>query len=155
MRKIWTWILVIVSLNFAFGQNGDIAKTEWLLGTWELKSKKGIIYETWVKESNTRLSAKSYLIKSGDTVVLETVELVQKEEGLFYIPTVSNQNEGRAIKFKLKSLTDSTFMFENLMHDSPNVICYQKKGSDSILAEIWTYKEDDVAKGRFSMTRSQ
>ena len=75
-------------------QTDDIKKTQWLIGTWENKTLKGTIYETWKKISDNELSGMSYIVKDKDTIVFETIRLVQEQEVLFYIPTVKNQNDG-------------------------------------------------------------
>lgn len=130
-----------------------LSKTEWILGTWENKTARGSIYETWVKKSSSELAGKSYMIKQGDTVTFETIRIIAKDNELYYIPAVKNQNDGIGVSFKRKNLTDSEFLFENLEHDSPNVIRYQKISDDELLAEIWTYEDGKTRKTKFPMKR--
>ena len=99
-------------------QTNDIAKAEWLIGTWENlsagqagKTPKGSVYETWNKETDNEFSGKSYIIKEQDTIVFENIQLVQEQDGLFYIPTVKNQNDGLPVRFASKIVTETQLVF--------------------------------------------
>jgi len=75
-------------------QLSDIDNAAWLIGTWENKTPRGSIYETWSKASDNELLGKSYVVEQRDTIVFETIQLVQEPNGLFYIPTVPPHREG-------------------------------------------------------------
>ncbi len=132
-----------------------LQKTEWLLGTWENKTSKGIIYETWTKQNEQELSAKSYLLQGEDTVFLETVRILQKKDSLFYIPTVANQNEGKSVSFTMTKITPSQMTFENLAHDFPQRISYQKIHEDSLLATISGTRAGQTEQRFFPMSRKR
>lgn len=134
-------------------QSNEIKKAQWLIGTWENKTSKGSLYETWNKENDYKLSGKSYMIKSNDTIVFENIQLLQNKDGLFYIPTVKNQNGGMPIKFINKRITDKELVFENLTHDFPQLISYYKITSDSLIAEISGTKNGHASKQTFAMKR--
>ncbi|WP_159476417.1 DUF6265 family protein [Chryseobacterium sp. 18068] len=72
----------------------NIKEIEWLVGTWEHKTSKGSIYETWRKADGNELVGKSYVIKNKDTILFESIRLVHEQCKLFYIPAVKDQNEG-------------------------------------------------------------
>jgi len=78
----------------------------------------------------------SYIIQEKDTVVLENIQLVQKQEGLFYIPIVKNQNEGLPVRFASKIISETQLVFENPQHDFPQIISYTQINLDSLVAEI-------------------
>ena len=94
------------------------------------------MYESWVKQNDSALIGKSYMLKGKDTVVFESVRLVQEQTNLFYIPTVKNQNNGLPVRFALKTISKEKMIFENPTHDFPQVISYAKTGADSLVAEI-------------------
>jgi hypothetical protein len=52
---------------------------------------------------------------------------------LVYIALPSGQNE---TKFPSKEVTDSSLVFENLAHNSPQRIIYRRRGVDSLVARI-------------------
>lgn len=131
----------------------DIKKAEWLIGTWENKTSKGSLFETWSKKSQNEFSGKSYVIQEKDTIVFETIKLVQEESGLFYVPVVKNQNEGLPVRFSLKSVSDTQLVFENPQHDFPQIISYTKTGSETLTAEISGTINGKEKKQSFPMKR--
>lgn len=140
-------------VSYSQSQTASIKNTEWLIGTWVNENKTGNIYETWIKRNNRELIGKSYKIKEQDTVVIETVRLVKESDNLFYIPTVSNQNQGKPVRFTMTQLTASEMKFENPKHDSPQVIYYRKEGENDLLAEIWVLRDGQTRKIQFPMKR--
>lgn len=141
-------------------QTKDIQKAEWLIGTWENlptglagKTQRGSIYETWSKTNDNELSGKSYIIKEQDTIVFENIRLVQGQNGLFYIPTVKNQNDGLPVRFAVKTISESELIFKNSKHDFPQIISYTKISTDSLVAEISGNKNGQEIKQTFPMKR--
>ena len=144
---------LIIIYGWAIQQNSEITKAEWLIGTWENKTSRGSVYETWTKISDNEFSGKSYARKEENTVVFETIRLTQKEGGLFYIPTVKNQNDGISVSFALKTISDTTLIFENAKHDFPQIISYYKISTDSLVAEISGTKNGQELKQTFPMKK--
>ncbi|MEI6347861.1 MAG: DUF6265 family protein [Bacteroidota bacterium] len=133
---------LIVSCQSSSNQNSEknnskiIEKANWLIGVWENKSPEGIATEIWVKQNDTAYYGTSYFVIGKDTVSSETISLTQVGKDLFYIPTVKNQNNGKAVKFTLTTLSDNQLVFENPKHDFPQKISYKKISNDSLVAEI-------------------
>lgn len=155
MRKkiLLAIVSVIAFCSWAGQQKSEIKKAEWLIGTWENKTQRRSIYETWAKISDDELFGKSYILKDKDTVVFETIRLVQEQDSLFYIPTVRNQNNSLPVRFTLKKNSDTALVFENPKHDFPQVISYTKINADSLVAEISGMKNGQERKQRFPMKR--
>jgi len=151
------FFITVVSLAILYAwtikSTNDIQKAEWLIGTWENKTQRGSIYETWTKARNNEFSGKSYSIKDKDTIVFENVRLLQENKKLFYIPTVKNQNEGLPVRFAAKSISENQLVFENPQHDFPQIIAYTKINSDSLIAEISGRKNGQNRKQTFPMKR--
>ena len=136
-KKILIFVVSLVSFRTCIGQQqSKIKQAEWLVGTWENKTAKGSMYESWVKQNDSVLIGKGFMIKGKDTVVFESVRLVQERANLFYIPIVKNQNNGLPVRFALKTISNEKMVFENPTHDFPQVIWYAKTGADSLVAEI-------------------
>lgn len=157
MRTNVKIVIAAVSLGvlvaWSTKQINELTKAKWLIGTWENKTSRGSIYETWKTENNNEFSGKSYIVKEKDTLVFENIRLVQQQDGLFYIPTVKNQNDGLPIRFATKTISANQLVFENLQHDFPQIISYTKITSDSLLAEISGTKNGQVRKQTFPMKR--
>ncbi|NHN24840.1 hypothetical protein FIA58_004040 [Flavobacterium jejuense] len=148
-----TMVGMMVLCAYTMKEPNDINKAKWLIGTWENKTPKGIIYETWNKSNDSQFSGKSYIIKEKDTIIFENIQLVQKQDGLFYIPIVKNQNSGLPVRFVSKIISETELVFENLQHDFPQIISYKKINSDSLVAEISGTKNGQKRRQTFPMKR--
>lgn len=125
----------------------------WLAGSWQLETPEGNAVEVWKQENDSVFTGFSYFIAGGDTVSSEKLRLEQHGKDLFYIPTVSNQNNGQPVRFKLTSATANQFVFENPAHDFPQKITYLQKGADSLLAEIAGTEAGKAKAMQFPMKR--
>lgn len=157
MRIGANFFITVISLAILYAwtikQTNDIQKAEWLIGTWENKTQKGSIYETWTKTGDNEFSGKSYSVKDKDTIVFENIRLVQENKKMFYIPTVNNQNDGLPVRFAAKTISENQLVFENPEHDFPQIITYTKITSDSLIAEISGTKNGQKRKQTFPMKR--
>lgn len=155
MKTGTIYFIALVSLTilcaWTMKQKNDIKKAEWLIGTWENKTSKGSIYETWSKSNDNEFKGKSYMIKEKDTIVFENIQLVQEQDGLVYIPAVKNQNDNLPIRFSTKIISETQLVFENPQHEFPQIISYTKITSDSLVAEISGTKNGQERKQIFPM----
>jgi len=153
-EKFFITVVSLIILNaWTIKQKKDIQKAEWLSGTWENKTRKGSIYETWTKSGQNEFSGKSYSVKDKDTIIFENIRLVRENKKLFYIPTVKNQNDGQPVRFVAKTISENQLVFENPQHDFPQIIAYTKITSDSLIAEISGTKNGQKRKQTFPMKR--
>ncbi len=114
----------------------DIEKASWLIGTWHNTSPEVSSTEVWEKKNDSTLAGISFAIVGKDTVSYETVSLEKNGAGVYYIPTVKEQNNAQPVKFTLTSSTVNKMVFENPSHDFPTKITYNKITNDSMVAEI-------------------
>ena len=159
MKKTRNLFIAFVSMALCYACTtkpaNDLKKMEWLIGTWECKTEEGSSYETWSPINDKEYTGKSYMIPEKDTVIFETIRMVQEQAGLFYIPIVKDQNEGLPIRFACKMASATQFVFENRKHDFPQIITYTKIGTDSLVAEISGKLNGQVQKQTFPMKRVQ
>ncbi|MFP8894067.1 DUF6265 family protein [Chryseobacterium sp. EZn1] len=148
-----TIVSLIILYAWTIKQKKDIQKVEWLIGTWENKTQKGSIYETWTKSGQNEFSGKSYSVKDKDTIVFENIRLLQEKNGLYYIPTVKNQNDGLPVRFVAKAISENQLVFENPQHDFPQIIAYTKITSDSLITEISGTKNGQNRRQTFPMKK--
>ena len=147
-----------ISLSFLFlliscNKQSSIQQAEWLIGTWENQTSKGNIYESWEKKSPNELRAIAFKLSGKDTILLETIQIIQEEEGLFFIPTVPTQNQGLPIRFKMTSIKTTEMTFENPNHDFPQKINYRMIGTDSLEAIVSAIENGKENKRSFKMRR--
>ncbi|MCI4670358.1 MAG: DUF6265 family protein [Bacteroidia bacterium] len=131
-------------------QKNDLS---WLVGTWEMKSRKGSTYEKWEQTSKNELLGRSFKIMEGDTLLLESIQIQVEDDQLYFIPTVPTQNEGKAIRFKNTKLEKGMMIFENPEHDFPQIISYSLINPDSIHAEVAGEIDGKLEKRSFPMKR--
>lgn len=124
-----------------------------LLGVWKVETESEVVYESWTKKSAREYAGVSYLLRAGDTVTLETIQLVEENGELYYIPTVVDQNDAKPIRFTCNSITSTHMTFENLVHDFPQIISYRWVSADSMVAEISGTVGAEVRKRDFPMKR--
>lgn len=108
----------------------------WLTGKWQNKTPGGISFENWKMVDDSTLAGESGYIKGTDTMISETIVLEQRNNVVSYIPTVKNQNEGKAIPFKLIEAAGDSFVFSNPAHNFPDKITYMKKTTTAMQARI-------------------
>lgn len=107
-----------------------------LEGKWLMQTPESTMLEVWEITNDTLYSGKSYSIEGADTTLSETVQLLKRTDGIYYIPTVSNQNGGVPIPFKLISSEAGVFVFENPTHDFPTKITYKTGQKNKLSASI-------------------
>lgn len=93
------------------------------------------------------------MIKEQDTIVFETIRLVQEQDGMFYVPIVKGQNNGLPVRFAAKTVSETQLIFENPQHDFPQVISYTRISSDTLIAEISGTRSGKTRKQIFPMKR--
>ncbi|WP_027386030.1 DUF6265 family protein [Chryseobacterium gregarium] len=152
-KLILTIISLYISGSWAQQQN-KIDNLKWLLGTWETKTSKGSLYETWTRKNETEFQAKSYYLNKRDTIEFESVRLVEKEKKLHYMVSVKSSNRDSPVDFVSKAIRDPAFLvFENRQHDFPQMITYRKVGEDSLYAEISGNINGKLSKQAFPMKK--
>jgi len=115
------------------------SKTEvvhWFLGKWENNSEQGDFKEIWKQENDSLLKGESYVTVKGDTVFHENVDLVAKQDSLFYVVSVKGENSEQPVSFYMTESSAHKVVFENPKHDFPTKIIYEKINNDSIVASI-------------------
>lgn len=111
-------------------------KASWLLGKWEQQNVDGTAVEFWQKINDSTYHSFSYFIQQGDTLSSERIQLINRQDTLFFIPTVKGQNNNQAVEFKAITVNEHELIFENLVHDFPQRVRYVRPKNDSLYAEI-------------------
>lgn len=128
-------------LNTGFRKGGGkqglwFKKLHALQGTWEMKTQQGAIYEDWRLTGKKSMRGSSYKVTGGDTLLLESVSLYWDKNGLYYVPTTENQNDGQPVTFTMSGADSNGVVFENRAHDFPKRIVYKLVSADSLYAYI-------------------
>lgn len=126
MKKLFLLLFVLL-LTSTYAQT-DLSQLEWLLGHWNRTNAKpgrsGV--ERWQKNSATEFVGRGINLKGTDTVFVEKLKIMVKEDAVFYVADVPQNSE--PVLFKATSMTASSVVFENPQHDFPKKIAYELDG---------------------------
>jgi hypothetical protein len=128
---------------------------DWLEGNWLNITEEFEFYENWQKSTDTQFVGESYMMMDGDTVFSEYIILEEKNDNVNYIVSVSDQNDGEGVAFKLISVEENTFTFSNPEHDYPQTIVYRYVAPDSLYAYIEGKLDGIVHREDFVMVRGK
>jgi len=159
MRKSSLLVLLYLIVLMASCNNkkvkNKLQSMEWLLGSWQMNTDKGMLYEEWIKENDSLFAGKSFMVINADTIVLELINLQLSKNDLFYNPIVLNQNGEEPVSFKLTDKRENKYVFENKQHDYPQKIVYKQISKDSFNAWIEGNQDGKFMRKDFKMTRSK
>jgi Domain of unknown function (DUF6265) len=157
MKRLLPILLAVVVFFAAFTLANDkpIEKAQWILGRWEYIDKEGLLTEEWTKQNDSVFVGYSSYVMHGETLFEEQLRLEQRDKQLYYIPTVKNQNGGKAVEFKLTAITANSFVFENPAHDFPQTISYTHPTKDSLVAEISGTENGKFKRQQFLMVKTK
>ncbi len=116
---------------------GELSRLE---GNWVMEGaenpESNFMLESWTMVNDTLFTGIAYEVVNSDSTLAETIRLVIREGQIYYIPSVTDQNKGEPVPFKLTKSDSAHFVFENPDHDFPNTISYEFLGKDSLIASI-------------------
>nr|WP_294944991.1 DUF6265 family protein [uncultured Mucilaginibacter sp.] len=125
-------VLLIISIS-VFAQRNPaepgLGKLSWLIGKWVRTNPRAGTsgYEQWDRGSNTELKGFGARIKGTDTTITERTTLLFKDNEIYYVADVK-ENE-KPVYFKLTQISDTGFTCENPEHDFPKKIAYVLDGN--------------------------
>ena len=107
----------------------DITKLNWIAGDWNRTNVKpgSSGHESWVKISATAFKGKGITMKGTDTIFVEKLQLIAKDNKIFYVAETTDNKE--PVYFVMTALTNNGFECENPAHDFPKKITYSNQGT--------------------------
>jgi len=108
----------------------DFDKVLWLEGVWNRTNVKPgrTAHERWTKGTGKELIGFGVSLKGADTAFVEKIKIVAKDNALYYVADVPENKE--PVYFKVIEITAAGFVCENLQHDFPKKIVYQREGKN-------------------------
>lgn len=141
MKNIFAGLL-FAAFAFSCGEKKEEEKKQvaalpsWLEGEWVSEADNVMFTEKWTRLNDSLMEGKGMATSGNDTLFAERLEIRRVADTIYYIPTVSNQNEGKAVWFRFTAIDSAGFLAENPGHDFPKTIQYRLKGQDSIYATL-------------------
>lgn len=122
------------------------------LGTWVYENIQG--FETW-KSNGKELAGAGYRIKNEkDTVLIETMRITHEGKKLVLYARVTNQNDGKEIRFEESD--KFKYKFVNESHDFPKSIYYQfKRCKRKKVRVLLNHPHNDTHSKPISMVRKK
>lgn len=112
-----------------------IGELSWILGKWAQAENDGSIsLEQWTQTDNEKLTGHTFSLMNQDTTFSEKVYIELDYPRLVY---KANMDPGAPpVEFKLSYLKDQRVMFENRTREFPQLILYQRRGTDTLHTRI-------------------
>jgi hypothetical protein len=132
----------------------DFTQLKWIEGSWKMPVKQGVLYEQWHAINDSTFQSRGFMVKAGgDTVLLERVQIRFRNNALYYVPTVSGQNNNEPVSFTITIVSGQSFTAENALHDFPQKIYYQRQGEANMYAAVSGNQNGRAKKEAFNFTR--
>src|SRR5690348_11855973 len=99
-------ILIVCGLQACVSNNQQqkyirLQRLEWLSGSWTDTSAVLHLTESWEKINDSTYKGGGLGIENGDTIFIEKLSLVSRNNKIFYIATVNEHLAGKPIAFEL------------------------------------------------------
>ena len=144
-------LCLIFLICFSCKAPNNLSDIDWVLGKWQVNESRS--FEEWLKVNDHLYRGKGYEVRKNDTLINETIEIVQRENSIFYIPTVADQNDGKPIEFQLVSKNKNELVFENEAHDFPQRIIYERTNAEVIDARIEGMRQGFFSEVKFKLKK--
>ena len=134
MRMRFVVLLVMTAATAsAVPEPAGIQRVAWLQGCWEQASPERIVEEQWMAPRGKSMVGVGRTVRGDKLVEYELVVLREEGDRLAYEAHPSGQPSA---VFLSSSVSDTSVVFENLGHDFPQRVGYQRSAPDSLLAWI-------------------
>lgn len=122
-------ILSTLLISFAIMVNAQSQQNfKWLIGSWKNENPRPdtMSKEIWSKQSDGSLIGLGITMKGKDTVFVERLRIIVKNDKFYFVAEVSQNKEPTF--FEITQQDDAGFTAENPAHDFPKKIVYRKEG---------------------------
>lgn len=151
-KFVFSCVLVpVVSIPVNAQASGSLNNLSWLAGCWEGREGKSVVEEIWSKPSGGSMIGLGRTVNGTRTVSFEFMQFREENGSLVFLPQPQG---GAQVRFPLKSIEGETLTFENLQHDFPQRVFYQRKGN-LLLAGIEGNEKGKFSRFEFQMRRTR
>jgi len=127
-----------------------LGRLAWLEGRWEMSRSGRIIQEEWLPALGNTMMCIGRVVNGDSLVDHEIVILRQHGSRLAYEAHPMGQQPAT---FLSTHISDNSVVFENLAHDFPQRIGYQRQGKDSLLAWVEGPSNGKTKRNEFAYRR--
>jgi rhodanese-related sulfurtransferase len=125
--------LAVAASNGPAAAASGIQRVAWLQGCWEAASAERVVEERWMPPRGTSMVGVARTVRGGELVEYELVVIREQAGRLAYQAHPSGQPSAT---FLSDTLTEAGVVFQNLQHDFPKRVGYERGGPDALVAWI-------------------
>ena len=150
MRPVLTSFLILLSFAPVTGQTKpSVADLFWLSGCWQGRQGTAVVEEIWSKPAGSTMLGLSRTVRNNRTVSFEFMQFRELDGVLAFLPQPQG---GPQVRFPLKETTSTKFTFENLNHDFPQRVIYERK-NNLLVASIEGTEKGKSSRQEFVMRK--
>ena len=137
------------SREVAYSQNqASLNDLAWISGCWEGRQGSAVIEEIWSKPSGGSMIGLGRTVKGNRTVSFEFMQFREENGSLVFLPQPQG---GPRVSFPLKDSFAGKATFENLKHDFPQRVIYERKGKALMWASVEGMQNGKAERQEFVM----
>ena len=152
-RSLGFLVSILFFAMFATAQkqsnSASLDELAWLSGCWEGRQGEAVIEEMWSRPAGGSMLGLSRTVKGDKTISYEFMQFRLENGSLVFLPQPQG---GTRVSFPIKDSFGGKFTFENLQHDFPQRIIYEKKGQ-LLLAAIEGTLKGNTEREEFQMKK--
>jgi hypothetical protein len=127
-----------------------LGRLAWLAGCWETSSDDASVEEQWTVPRGGVMLGVNRTARDGRLIAHEFLMLDGRDGSLVYVAHPSGQSSAT---FLAESVSDTRAVFGNPEHDYPQLIGYEYRANDSLLAWIEGPGNGGLRRVEFSFAR--
>jgi rhodanese-related sulfurtransferase len=125
--------LAVAASNGPAAAASGIQRVAWLQGCWEAASAERVVEERWMPPRGRSMVGVSRTVRGGELAEYELVVIREQGGRLAYEAHPSGQPPAT---FLSDTVTDTAVVFQNLQHDFPKRVGYERRAPDELVAWI-------------------
>ena len=135
LKRLAISILILLALAGVGAPQSKATLTDlaWISGCWEGRQGSAVIEEIWSKPSGGSMIGLGRTVKGNRTVSFEFMQFREENGSLVFLPQPQG---GPRVSFPLKDSFGGKATFENLKHDFPQRVIYERKGKALMWASV-------------------
>jgi hypothetical protein len=118
---------MILAMLAAAGLAADVAKLDWLAGSWVQEKPGALVREMWLPPREGAMAGVTLTTRPGKPAMVEFAKITVEPEGVTFTAIVGRQPPTPFVMLPGK---DGEAVFENKAHDFPQRVFYRRCGVD-------------------------
>ena len=148
-RLMLAFLIILIPAGSTPAQEKPSLQTvAWLRGCWQGRQANAVIEEIWSSTAGGSMLGLGRTVSGNRTVSFEFMQFRIENGSLVFLPQPQG---GTRVSFPLKDSYAEKVTFENLKHDFPQRVIYERKGKALMWASIEGTQNGKPAREEFVM----